>query len=402
MTNNIKYNCIFGGGGIRGMCYIGAIKALKEFNIELNSIAGSSVGAVFAALYAIGYNEDEIRDLFFDFNLNMFRDLNISIFTTDISISKGEIFLEWLREKIEKKFYGEKYKKGKNKPVKFKDISKNLFILTIDLNTNSPFIFSKESTPEEEIAFAVRASASLPGLMKPISMGDAILVDGDLIKSWPAWKVYNSLDNSSSRILEFRLEGSRKDRDIKNPMDYLSSIINTIWYLSTENVFNMNHTNDRYDYIVIDTKDIILFDFNIEKNIKNELIEKGYNDKKKYLCEILPEKKKIIIENYKDILNNLIIYKKYIKEGNIDKALYIINDILSEMPQKTDYIDKYFYNQINDLKEILQVNTKKLFFFKQRIDNEKQIITRIEFVENMLKERIIELKTYITNFCNNF
>ena len=113
MTNNIKYNCIFGGGGIRGMCYIGAIKALKEFNIELNSIAGSSVGAVFAALYAIGYNEDEIRDLFFDFNLNMFRDLNISIFTTDISISKGEIFLEWLREKIEKKFYGEKYKKGK-------------------------------------------------------------------------------------------------------------------------------------------------------------------------------------------------------------------------------------------------------------------------------------------------
>lgn len=402
MTNNIKYNCIFGGGGIRGMCYVGAIKALKEFNIELNSIAGSSVGAVFAALYAIGYSEDEIKDLFFDFNINMFRDLNISIFTTDISISKGEIFLEWLREKIEKKFYGENYKKGSNKPVKFKDISKNLHILTIDLNTNTPYIFSKESTPEEEIAFAVRASASLPGLMKPINIGDAILVDGDLIKSWPAWKVYNSLDNSNSRILEFRLEGSRKERDIKNPMDYVSSIINTIWYLSTENVFNMNHSNDRYDYIVIDTKDIILFDFTIDKNIKNELIEKGYNDTKKYLCKILPEKKKIIIEYYKEILEKLLAYKKHIKEGNIDKALFIINDILSEMPQKTEYIDKYFFTQINDLKDILKINAKKIFFIKKKVDNEKQIISRIEFVENILKERINELKTYITNFCNNF
>ena len=340
--------------------------------------------------------------MFFDFNLNMFRDLNISIFTTDISISKGEIFLEWLREKIEKKFYGENYKKGSNKPVKFKDISKNLHILTIDLNTNTPYIFSKESTPEEEIAFAVRASASLPGLMKPINIGDAILVDGDLIKSWPAWKVYNSLDNSNSRILEFRLEGSRKERDIKNPMDYVSSIINTIWYLSTENVFNMNHSNDRYDYIVIDTKDIILFDFTIDKNIKNELIEKGYNDTKKYLCKILPEKKKIIIEYYKEILEKLLTYKKHIKEGNIDKALFIINDILSEMPQKTEYIDKYFYTQINDLKDILKINAKKIFFIKKKVDNEKQIISRIEFVENILKERINELKTYITNFCNNF
>ena len=59
------------------MCYVGAIKALKELNIELNAIAGSSVGAVFAALLAVGYNEEEIKELFLDFNFNMFRDINI-------------------------------------------------------------------------------------------------------------------------------------------------------------------------------------------------------------------------------------------------------------------------------------------------------------------------------------
>ena len=72
------------------------------------------------------------------------------------------------------------------------------------------------------------------------------------------------------------------------------------------------------------------------------------------------------------------------------------------MQQKTEYIDKYFYTQINDLKDILKINAKKLFFIKKKVDNEKQIISRIEFVENILKERINELKIYITNFCNNF
>ena len=80
----MKYNCIFGGGGVRGVCYIGALKALNELGVELNAIAGSSVGAVFASLVAVGYNYKEIQELFYDFNFNMFRDININIFNTDI------------------------------------------------------------------------------------------------------------------------------------------------------------------------------------------------------------------------------------------------------------------------------------------------------------------------------
>ena len=79
MVNGIKYNCIFGGGGVRGLCYVGALKALKEYNIPIESIAGSSVGAVFAALFAVGYDYNEIKNLFLNFNFNMFRDLNINL-----------------------------------------------------------------------------------------------------------------------------------------------------------------------------------------------------------------------------------------------------------------------------------------------------------------------------------
>ncbi len=396
----VKYNCIFGGGGVRGLCYVGAIKALKELNIEIESIAGSSVGAVFAALFAAGYEAEEIKDLFMEFNLNMFRDINISMFMGDISFSKGEIFLNWLKEKIEKKFYGNEYDDNEDKPVRFKDLKTDLHILTIDLNTNTPFIFSKKTTPEEEVAFAVRASASLPGLMKPVNMGDSILVDGDLIKSWPAWKIYNEINESNTRILEFRLEGSRKNSELKNPMDYVNSVISTIWYLCTENVYNEYNKNDKYDYIVFDTKEIILFDFNIENEIKNEMIEKGYNDTKKYLLSTLSEKKKEILKYYQIIIEKLNNFRQEIKSYNPEKAMNIINELLAEMNEYNIYIDKYYYRQIKDLKDNLKINTKKLFLFSSKIDNEKQLTTRTDFLITLVQERISELQTYISENYN--
>lgn len=397
MEQRFRYNCIFGGGGVRGMCYIGALKAIEELNIEIGSIGGSSVGAVFAALLAAGYNESEIKELFFNFNFNMFRDININIFNNDLSISKGEIFLDWLRETIGKKVLNEKYKEGSK--VRFKDLKKDLHILTLDINTNTPYVFSKENTPDEEVALAVRTSAGLPGLMRPINIGDSMLVDGDLIKSWPAWKIYERLNTSDSRLLEFRLEGSRDGNDVKNPMDYLNSIISTIWYLCTENVFNSYKNNDRYDYIVIDTKDIILFDFAIEREKKEQLADKGYKLTKEYFLKTLPEKKKKILEIYKNILRKTQLLLKAADKNIPEDALFIINDILSSMTEDTNYIDISIYEKFKELKECILFNTKKLFLTKKLI-NEKQIKERVEFIIMIINERIEDLNNYINIFSN--
>ena len=131
-----KYTCLFGGGGARGFAYCGSLKALEELNIDIEMVGGSSVGAVFASLVAVGYNYKEIQELFYDFNFNMFRDININIFNTDISLSKGEIFLDWLREKIGQKVLDDKYTESSK--IRFKDIEKDLHILTLDLKTNTP------------------------------------------------------------------------------------------------------------------------------------------------------------------------------------------------------------------------------------------------------------------------
>ena len=65
MSSNLKYNCIFGGGGIRGLCHIGALKALNDLDIKIGAVAGSSVGAVFAGLHTVGYTTEELRELFY-------------------------------------------------------------------------------------------------------------------------------------------------------------------------------------------------------------------------------------------------------------------------------------------------------------------------------------------------
>lgn len=393
----MKYNCVFGGGAIRGMCYIGAMQALQEFNVEISSIAGSSVGSVFASLFALGYSIDEIKEFFLDFNFNMFRDINISLFESDLSISKGEIFLDWLREKIEKKYFGKSYKKD-TKRVCFKDIEKNLYILTLDINTNTPFIFSKENTPDEEIAFAVRVSAGMPGLMKPVNYGNAILVDGDLIKSWPAWKVFTDLNTSENRLLEFRLEGSRENQEIKNPLDYVNSVLSTIWYLSTENIYNLYHENDRYDYVIIDTKDVIMFDFTLDKNEKEKLIERGYETTKKYFLETLPQKKKVVLETYKKLLLNLNILSNSIKSNNARDSIFVTNEILASFIDDSKYIDSSICEYIKNFKESLIINIKKKFMFNKVIENQKQAEETVNHIKMLVQERIEEINFYIKKY----
>ena len=99
MTNPLKYTCLFGGGAIRGMAYIGTIRALEELGIEYDIIGGSSVGSIIAALVACGYKSYELENLFMKVNFDLFKDIHLG-FGKAFAISKGEIFLDWLNEPV--------------------------------------------------------------------------------------------------------------------------------------------------------------------------------------------------------------------------------------------------------------------------------------------------------------
>jgi NTE family protein len=52
--------CIFEGGGAKGIAHVGALAALEESGLELCGFAGTSAGAVIAALAAVGYRSSDL------------------------------------------------------------------------------------------------------------------------------------------------------------------------------------------------------------------------------------------------------------------------------------------------------------------------------------------------------
>ena len=243
--NDFKYTCLFGGGAIRGTAHIGVLKAFNKLGIEPATLGGSSVGSIVAALYSVGYNYEELSEVFLSVNFELFRDISLG-FNNKFALSKGEVFLDWLRDLIERKYYGDSYIKGQVKRVTFKDIKRNLIIISTNMKTFSCKEFSTFETPDFEIAMAVRISCCMPGLMRAMTLGDELLVDGDLMKGKPMWSLSNHIEQSADRILEIRLEGSFSGSDQK-PLEYVNGMYTCMTYSETDFIKSIYGNCDRYD-----------------------------------------------------------------------------------------------------------------------------------------------------------
>ena len=60
----MKIGVALSGGGIRGIAHAGVLKALKENNIKIDIIGGTSAGGMVASLYAMGIEPEQIHELF--------------------------------------------------------------------------------------------------------------------------------------------------------------------------------------------------------------------------------------------------------------------------------------------------------------------------------------------------
>lgn len=389
-----SYTCIFGGGAVRGFAYVGAIKALKELDINVKTLAGSSVGSIIAALLAVGYNSDEIKDILMQVNFELFRDIHFGL-NKSFALSKGNVFTEWIRELIEKKVYGDSYKKNKCEPVRFSDLPKNLIILTTDLSKFKPVEFSNFETPDFEVATAVRISCSMPGLMTPVEVDDVKLVDGDLLKGIPLWKLSKNINAPDSRILEFRLEGDTVDKE-GNTFDFLNSIYSCMTAASTDFIIDVFGENDRFDYVKITTGDTIVIDFNISEEVRNKLIDMGYRDSIRYLAQqCIPKKQKIIglYESLNLLLEKLIRSLRY---SNVSESTEILKNLFLYISDSYKYIDSDIFEGLWTLKnDILSAETKHSFFMKSKFVNKQLLVDKAEIINKVIRVKKDELIDYI-------
>lgn len=395
MSNKLDYFVIFGGGGIRGVSYVGAYQALLECNINFSGFGGSSIGSVFATLCAMEYNIEQIKEFFCGINIEYFKDINFN-FGNQIALSKGDYFLEWMRDKIESRFYAESYVKGKMPPVKFRDLKHELIIYSTDLTNNRYNEFSKEATPDAEVALAVRASVSMPGLFKPLDIDNNWIVDGDLMKSWPLWRLSKTLSNKKERILEFRLEDTKVERKIDTALDYINAVYNTISGFATDYIIDLYGQKDKFDYVKIDTDNTSVVDFMISDTKKTELISIGYKTTANYFKNVLPKKRKKLYKNYSDIKTALVKFKKDLKSNKIKDANLTLCELFAYLCEYERYIDSDIYSQILKFKKQFDQNTEvknHLFFNKEMVIHNKNLVEKnIDEVLKSVTIKTMEVK----------
>ncbi len=394
--SNFKYTCLFGGGAIRGAAHVGVLNALKDLNIELTTLAGSSVGAMVAALYAVGYSPDELSEVFLSVNFELFRDISLG-FNQKFALSKGEIFLEWLRELIERKFYGENYTKGQCEPVTFKDLNKNLIIITTNMKDFSCKEFSNFETPDFEVAMAVRISCCMPGLMRAVTLEDELLVDGDLMKGKPMWSLSKNIQNCPDRILEVRLEGSFAGSD-QSPIEYVNGMYTCMTSSETSFISKLYGKRDRYDYLIIDTGDVVVVDFNYPGEKRQAIIDDGYKQTLSYFKEKILSKKHDIFEIYSQILDKLKQIQGFLLRKKYLAVKTSIADLFIYLSTVKDVIDSDLFEAIYLFQKLVYANVKSGLLGRSSCTNSDTVRNSLKAITADVQLRVTEIEKYITKF----
>ena len=390
-NNELKYTCLFGGGGARGFAYCCSIKAMEDLGIQYDIIGGSSVGSVIATLLAVGYNSQEIKDIFMKVNFELFRDIRFGL-GKDFALSKGEVFTDWLRTLLAEKVWANNPDK-KNCTVTFKDIEKSLVVITTNLSNFKCQEFSKNSTPDYDVAQAVRISCSMPGLMIPTNYDGMTLVDGDLQKSMPMWKLSKTVLKNADRIIEFRLEGDYSGKE-RNPIDFLNTIYSCMTYVGTEFVSGIFRKNDRYECIKINTRDTIVVDFNMPKKERANLLKIGYDEVMNYFKNFLPLKKRFLLEKYKTLFILLKEFDLSVKSGMVGKSKSGLGEIFIELADCRDNIDERIFTEFMDLKNLFRGSLHK-GLLGERISDSKKVNELSSSILDLVSAKIKELESYV-------
>jgi NTE family protein len=166
-----------GSGAARGLAHIGVLKALKEKNISIDMIAGSSIGALVGAYYA---RETEIAGLEEIVLKTDWRQLVRLVDPNLALLMKGIIHGNKVKELL-RTLIGD---------IKFKDLKIPFAVVATDVDTGREIVIKQGSVIE-----AVRASISIPAIFMPVRFShpevsifgekDRFLIDGGIVNPVP-------------------------------------------------------------------------------------------------------------------------------------------------------------------------------------------------------------------------
>ena len=193
MPYNFK-NLIFEGGGVKGIAYGGALKVLDSMHVipGIVRVAGTSAGAINAALLALGYNFDDVSNIIAGTKFREFQDKswfipsNFKRFLFSYGYYKGDAFSKWLGGHIEKKGGKPDLTFGELKAKAGTDNFKELYVIVTNLSQQKAEVISHEKYSNVQIRDAVRMSMSIPFFFQAaLNTSKDIMVDGGVSWNYP-------------------------------------------------------------------------------------------------------------------------------------------------------------------------------------------------------------------------
>jgi NTE family protein len=153
-----KIAVVLGAGASRGFAHIGVLKVLEANNVPISMIVGTSAGSFVGSLYAYGYHAFQLQELSFSLERSDIIDFGMP----DKGFINGDALEEFINKKV------------KNSHIE--NFKLPFYAVATDIQSGEEIIFSSGNT-----GIAVRASCSIPGIFKPVLIGDRFYADGGLV-----------------------------------------------------------------------------------------------------------------------------------------------------------------------------------------------------------------------------
>ena len=299
-------DAVFEGGGVKGIGLVGAVAVAEEKGYRWSNVAGTSAGAIVAALVAAGYSGAEMKQVMDALDYNSFKDGSaldkIPVAGPGASlifkkgIYGGKFFENWMRGLLLKK----NVRTFKDLIIdEFKDDERYRFKLRViasDISNGRMLVLPQDATyfgirPEDlDVAVAIRMSMSIPFFFKPVRLRHketrkvSYIVDGGLLSNFPVW-LFDSDGVPEWPTLGFKLvepeEATPVPHKVRGPISMFTALFSTMM-----NAHDARYIKDEHFVrsIAIPTLGVGTTEFDISRERSEALYESGRKGAEKFFA----------------------------------------------------------------------------------------------------------------------
>jgi len=273
---------VFKGGGVKGIALVGGLAVAEELGWRWRAVAGTSAGALVAALVAAGYRAAALREIIHELDLRSFGDaagFKVAGLLLHEGIFKGEKLLAEVDRLLTQRL--------RRPRVTFRDLPVACQIVATDLTHRRMLVFPHDlgrppyslADPYDfPVADAVRASTAIPFFFQPYRLElpngvRATLVDGGLLSNFPVHLFQPVGGPAYLPTFGFDLRGGDDQPQPTNtPLELVQAMVNTI--LSARDLSDLEN-QDYVRTIRIDTSPYRTTQFDIDAAGKEDLYRRG-------------------------------------------------------------------------------------------------------------------------------